>query len=80
MDAGATAVAAIEAFEDAGQPYPVINGEDQQDFLVKWQEERPDGHRSDLPHLPVAHGGHRRPEGAARRGSSRPVAAAATRP
>ena len=39
MDAGATAVAAIEAFEDAGQPYPVINGEDQQDFLVKWQEE-----------------------------------------
>ncbi len=38
MDAGATAVAAIEAFEDAGQPYPVINGEDQQDFLVKWQE------------------------------------------
>jgi ribose transport system substrate-binding protein len=39
MDAGATAVAALEAFEDAGQPYPVINGEDQQDFLVKWQEE-----------------------------------------
>lgn len=38
MDAGATAVAAIEAFEDAGAPYPVINGEDQQDFLVKWQE------------------------------------------
>jgi ribose transport system substrate-binding protein len=39
MDAGATAVAAIEAFEEAGQPYPVINGEDQQDFLVKWQQE-----------------------------------------
>ncbi len=39
MDAGATAVAALEAFEDAGQPYPVINGEDQQDFLVKWQDE-----------------------------------------
>ena len=39
MDAGATAVAAIEAFEDAGAPYPVINGEDQQDFLVKWQQE-----------------------------------------
>ncbi len=39
MDAGATAVAAIEAFEDAGAPYPVINGEDQQDFLVKWQDE-----------------------------------------
>jgi ribose transport system substrate-binding protein len=39
MDAGATAVAALEAFEDAGQPYPVINGEDQQDFLVKWDQE-----------------------------------------
>jgi ribose transport system substrate-binding protein len=38
MDAGATAVAALEAFEDAGQPYPIIVGEDQQDFLVKWQE------------------------------------------
>lgn len=38
MDAGATAVAAIEAFEDAGQPYPVINGEDQQDFLAKWKD------------------------------------------
>ncbi len=38
MDAGATAVAALEAFEDAGQPYPIMVGEDQQDFLVKWQE------------------------------------------
>ena len=39
MDAGATAVAAIEAFEDLGYDYPIITGEDQQDFLVKWQEE-----------------------------------------
>jgi ribose transport system substrate-binding protein len=39
MDAGATAVAALEAFEDFGAPYPVITGEDQQDFLVKWQQE-----------------------------------------
>ena len=39
MDAGATAVAALEAFEDAGQPFPVITGEDQQDFLVKWQKD-----------------------------------------
>ena len=39
MDAGATAVAAIEAFEDMGVEYPIITGEDQQDFLVKWQEE-----------------------------------------
>ena len=33
MDAGATAVAAIEAFEDAGQDVPPITGEDQNDFL-----------------------------------------------
>jgi ribose transport system substrate-binding protein len=33
MDAGGVAVAALEAFEDAGQPYPVIVGEDQSDFL-----------------------------------------------
>jgi ribose transport system substrate-binding protein len=37
MDAGATSTAAIEAFEDAGKKYPVINGEDQQDFLQKWK-------------------------------------------
>ncbi len=37
MDAGATTVAAIEAFEDTGMKYPVINGEDQEDFLEKWQ-------------------------------------------
>jgi len=40
MDAGATGVAAIEAFEDAGQPNPIITGEDQEDFLVKWQKEK----------------------------------------
>jgi len=39
MDAGATAVAALEAFEDAGQPHPIITGEDQEDFLQKWQKE-----------------------------------------
>jgi ribose transport system substrate-binding protein len=39
MDAGATSVAAIEAFEDAGMEIPVITGEDQQDFLQKWKEE-----------------------------------------
>ncbi|GAA4103209.1 ABC transporter substrate-binding protein [Nonomuraea soli] len=38
MDAGATAVAAIEAFEDAGLPVPPIVGEDQQDFLQKWKD------------------------------------------
>ena len=40
MDAGATAVAAIEAFEDAGQPLPIITGEDQEDFLVKWKTDK----------------------------------------
>ncbi len=40
MDAGATAVAAVEAFEDAGQPVPPITGEDQQDFLQKWKESK----------------------------------------
>jgi ribose transport system substrate-binding protein len=39
MDAGATAVAALEAFEDFGADYPIITGEDQQDFLLKWQEQ-----------------------------------------
>lgn len=38
MDAGATAVAAIEAFEDGGYDVPVFVGEDQQDFLRKWQD------------------------------------------
>ncbi|MCP2331114.1 substrate-binding domain-containing protein [Actinoalloteichus caeruleus] len=38
MDAGATAVAAVEAFEDAGVPVPPITGEDQQDFLQAWDE------------------------------------------
>jgi ribose transport system substrate-binding protein len=39
MDAGATSVAASEAFEDAGVEVPPITGEDQQDFLTKWQDE-----------------------------------------
>ncbi len=38
MDAGATSVAAIEAFEDIGVEIPIFTGEDQQDFLAKWQE------------------------------------------
>ena len=39
MDAGATSVAAIEAFEDAGVDVPPITGEDQLDFLTKWKED-----------------------------------------
>jgi ribose transport system substrate-binding protein len=39
MDAGATSVGAIEAFEDAGLDVPPITGEDQQDFLRKWKDD-----------------------------------------
>ena len=39
MDAGAVAVAAVEAFQDAGKPVPPINGEDQLDFLRLWKDE-----------------------------------------
>jgi ribose transport system substrate-binding protein len=38
MDAGDGAVAAIEAFEDAGKPYPVMTGEDELSFLRKWKD------------------------------------------
>jgi len=40
MDAGAVAVAAAEAFLDAGRPVPPINGEDQLDFLKLWKEDK----------------------------------------
>jgi len=39
MDAGATSVAAAEAFEDAGMEVPAITGEDQLDFLQKWDSD-----------------------------------------
>ena len=39
MDAGDTAVPAIEAFEDAGQEVPPFVGEDRLDFLRKWRED-----------------------------------------
>ncbi|MGJ7442622.1 substrate-binding domain-containing protein [Aquipuribacter sp. MA13-6] len=38
MDAGDGAVAAVEAFEDAGVDYPVMVGEDEMSFLRKWDE------------------------------------------
>ena len=62
MDAGATAVAAAEAFEDAGKPFPAIVGEDQQDFLQDVAGQEAHRGRADLPHLPVAYAGHRRAE------------------
>jgi ribose transport system substrate-binding protein len=43
MDAGATAVAAIEAFEDNGMEIPPIVGEDQYDFLQRMQEDEVTG-------------------------------------
>ncbi len=38
MDAGDGAVAAIEAFEDTGNDYPVMVGEDELSFMRKWEE------------------------------------------
>jgi ribose transport system substrate-binding protein len=38
MDAGDGAVAALEAFEDAGKNLPVMTGEDEMSFLTKWKE------------------------------------------
>jgi ribose transport system substrate-binding protein len=38
MDAGDGAVAAVEAFEDTGNDYPVMVGEDEIGFLRKWEE------------------------------------------
>jgi ribose transport system substrate-binding protein len=38
MDAGGTAVGVLEAFEDAGLPYPIMVGEDQMDYLKFWKE------------------------------------------
>jgi ribose transport system substrate-binding protein len=40
MDAGAVAVAAVEAFQDAGKPVPPMNGEDQLDFLKVWKDKK----------------------------------------
>ena len=50
VDFGAMSVAVAEAFEDAGQPYPVITGEDQNDYLQKWQKE---GFRGIAPTYPA---------------------------
>jgi ribose transport system substrate-binding protein len=40
LDAGATSVAAAEAFQDAGKPVPPLTAEDQQDFLALWQKDK----------------------------------------
>ena len=50
MDAGATAVAAAEAFEDKGLDVPPISGEDQNDFLQAWKSK---GWTADAPTYPT---------------------------
>ena len=50
MDAGDTAVPAMEAFEDAGQDIPPFVGEDRLDFLRKWKE---DGLKAIAPTYPT---------------------------
>ncbi len=41
MDAGGTAVTILEAFKDAGAPYPkVMVGEDQEDYLRYWKDNK----------------------------------------
>lgn len=50
---------AIDAFEDAGKNDPVINGEDQQDFLQN-RKTAIEGHRPDLGEISTAHGDHHR--------------------
>ena len=77
MDAGAAAVAAVEAFQDAGKPVPPINGEDQLRLPedVEGQEAHRD--RADLPDLPVAYADHRGAADPRRRAGVQPVEAAA---
>jgi ribose transport system substrate-binding protein len=50
VDFGTVSVAVAEAFEDAGQPYPVITGEDQQSYLQAWQK---DGFKGIAPTYPA---------------------------
>jgi ribose transport system substrate-binding protein len=50
MDAGATSVSAMEAFEDAAKKIPPFVGEDQQDYLTKWKN---DGLTAVAPTYPV---------------------------
>ncbi|MDW9500527.1 ABC transporter substrate-binding protein [Sinorhizobium medicae] len=38
VDLGVVSVAVAEAFEDMGLPYPVITGEDEQDYLQAWRD------------------------------------------
>ncbi|EPZ86644.1 hypothetical protein [Burkholderia cenocepacia] len=50
LDFGTASTAVAEAFEDAGQPYPVTTGGDQQSYLQAWKR---DGFRGIVPTYPV---------------------------
>ena len=39
VDLGTVSVAVAEAYQDMGMPYPVITGEDEQDYLQAWQKD-----------------------------------------
>ena len=77
MDAGDGAVAAIEAFEDAGTDLPVMTGEDEMSFLRKWKETGLDRPGPGLLQLPVAHPAAGAGEDLQGRGDSRGMGAAA---
>ena len=50
VDLGTVSVAVAEAFQDMGLPYPVITGEDEQDYLQAWQK---DGFKGVAPTYPA---------------------------
>lgn len=50
VDLGVVSVAVAEAFEDMGLPYPVITGEDEQDYLQAWKN---DGFKGIAPTYPA---------------------------
>ncbi|MCJ1902533.1 ribose transport system substrate-binding protein [Paracoccus pantotrophus] len=50
VDLGVVSVAVAEAFQDMGLPYPVITGEDEQDYLQAWKD---DGFKGIAPTYPA---------------------------
>ena len=77
MDAGATSVAAIEAFEDAGAGRPADHRRGSERLPDQVEGGRPDGGRSDVLQLPVAYGGRRGGQGPQGRRGPEPVGPAA---
>jgi len=50
VDLGTVSVAVAEAYQDMGMPYPIITGEDEQDYLQAWQK---DGFKGFAPTYPA---------------------------